>query len=358
MDYAMLQIPMNTDSNFAAAGGRRADRDPLIEVDDLRTHFFGGLGTIRAVDGVSFTVPRGKTVCVVGESGSGKSITGRSILNQVPRGGRIVSGAIRYRPDPDAPAVDLAALDPRGRDMRAIRGAQIGLISQEPMAALSPVHTIGNQMVEVIRLHLKMGRKEAREHAIETLALVGIPRPAERMESYAFQFSGGMRQRVCIALALACRPKLLIADEPTTALDVTTQANILDLLASLQAEFGLSVLFVTHDLGVVAEIADEVVVMYVGRVVEAGDVDTIFHAPAHPYTKALLQSVPRMHGQPSERLAVIDGMVPSRFARPEGCSFHPRCKQARAGLCDRNDPQSVVIGDGHVASCLLYEGGR
>jgi peptide/nickel transport system ATP-binding protein len=224
------------------------------------------------------------------------------------------------------------------------------------MAALSPVHTIGNQMVEVIRLHLKMGKKEAREHAIETLALVGIPRPAERMENYAFQFSGGMRQRVCIALALACRPKLLIADEPTTALDVTTQANILDLLASLQAEFGLSVLFVTHDLGVVAEIADEVVVMYVGRVVEAGNVDTIFHAPVHPYTKALLQSVPRMHGQPTERLAIIDGMVPSRFNRPQGCSFHPRCKEARAGLCDQKDPQPIAIGDGHVASCLLYEG--
>jgi peptide/nickel transport system ATP-binding protein len=352
----MLQIPMNTDPNFTAAGGQHRDPDPLIEVDDLRTHFFGGAGTIKAVDGVSFAIPRGKTVCVVGESGSGKSITGRSILNQVPRGGRIVSGAIRYRPDPAAPSVDLAALDPRGHDMRAIRGAQIGLISQEPMAALSPVHTIGNQMMEVIRLHLKMGKKEAREHAIETLALVGIPRPAERMENYAFQFSGGMRQRVCIALALACRPKLLIADEPTTALDVATQANILDLLASLQADFGLSVLFVTHDLGVVAEIADEVVVMYVGRVVEAGDVDTIFHAPAHPYTKALLQSVPRMNGEPTERLAIIDGMVPSRFNRPQGCSFHPRCKEARAGLCDRKDPQSVAIGDGHVASCLLYEG--
>lgn len=349
----MLQTPMNIDT---AARMPQVDPDPLIEVDNLATHFFGGAGMVRAVDGVSFTIPRGKTVCVVGESGSGKSITGRSILNQVPRGGRIVSGAIRYRPDPAEPAVDLVGLDPRGREMRAIRGAQIGLISQEPMAALSPVHTIGNQMMEVIRLHLKMGRKEAREHAIETLALVGIPRPADRMESYAFQFSGGMRQRVCIALALACRPKLLIADEPTTALDVTTQANILDLLSSLQAEFGLSVLFVTHDLGVVAEIADEVVVMYLGRVVEAGDVDTIFHAPSHPYTKALLQSVPRMHGEPTERLAIIEGMVPSRFERPQGCSFHPRCKEAVAGLCDRKDPRPVSVGNGHVVSCLLHQG--
>jgi peptide/nickel transport system ATP-binding protein len=352
----MLQTPMNIDPATAFAGGARVTADPLIEVDNLRTHFFGGAGTVRAVDGVSFAIPRGKTVCVVGESGSGKSITGRSILNQVPRGGRIVSGSIRYRPDPAAPVVDLAALDPRGREIRAIRGAQIGLISQEPMAALSPVHSIGNQMLEVIQLHLKMGRKEAYEHAVETLALVGIPRPADRMGSYAFEFSGGMRQRVCIALALACRPKLLIADEPTTALDVTTQANILDLIASLQAEFGLSVLFVTHDLGVVAEIADDVVVMYLGRVVETGDVDTIFHNPAHPYTKALLHSVPRLHAPPTRRLATIEGMVPSRFERPQGCSFHPRCVQAVAGLCDRSDPAPVTVGGRHLASCLLVEG--
>ena len=354
----MLQTPMNIDPATVFADGAPVTGDPLIEVDNLRTHFFGGAGTVRAVDGVSFTIPRGKTVCVVGESGSGKSITGRSILNQVPRGGRIVSGSIRYRPDPGAPVVDLAALDPRGRAIRAIRGAQIGLISQEPMAALSPVHTIGNQMLEVIQLHLKMGRKEAYEHAVETLALVGIPRPADRMGSYAFEFSGGMRQRVCIALALACRPKLLIADEPTTALDVTTQANILDLIASLQAEFGLSVLFVTHDLGVVAEIADDVVVMYLGRVVETGDVDTIFHAPAHPYTKALLHSVPRLHAPPTRRLATIEGMVPSRFERPQGCSFHPRCAQAVAGLCDVSDPMPVDVGDHHLASCLLVEGAK
>ncbi len=354
----MLQTPMNTDPSIIATPRPSPVSDPLIEVEDLRTHFFGGAGTVKAVDGVSFTIPRGKTVCVVGESGSGKSITGRSILNQVPRGGRIVTGAIRYRAEAGAAPIDLVKLDPRGKDMRAIRGAQIGLISQEPMAALSPVHTIGNQMMEVIQLHLKLGKKEAREHAIETLALVGIPRPADRMNSYAFQFSGGMRQRVCIALALACRPKLLIADEPTTALDVTTQANILDLISSLQAEFGLSVLFVTHDLGVVAEIADEVVVMYLGRVVEAADVDTIFHNPAHPYTRALLHSVPRLHAAPTRRLATIEGMVPSRLDRPVGCSFHPRCKEAQAGLCDVRDPGPTRLGDSHVVSCLLQEGAR
>ncbi|TDW28300.1 peptide/nickel transport system ATP-binding protein [Rhizobium azibense] len=350
----MLQIPMSTKRMPAKEPDRSAAPDLLIEVDNLHTHFFGNAGLVRAVDGVSFSIPRGRTVCVVGESGSGKSITGRSILNQVPRGGRVVSGAIRYRPDAGKPPVDIVALDPRGKEMRAIRGAQIALISQEPMAALSPVHTIGNQMIEVIRLHLNMGRREAKEHAIETLALVGIPRPTERMESYAFQFSGGMRQRVCIALALSCRPKLLIADEPTTALDVTTQANILDLLSTLQADFNLSVLFVTHDLGVVSEIADEVVVMYLGKVVETGDVDTIFHAPAHPYTRALLQSVPRMHAGGTKRLRTIEGMVPSPLDRPQGCGFHPRCAKAVAGLCDRKAPEPVTISKGHVASCLLH----
>ena len=350
----MLQTPMSIKQMSAVVRERSVVPSPLIEVDNLRTHFFGNAGLVKAVDGVSFSIPRGKTVCVVGESGSGKSITGRSILNQVPRGGRIVSGAIRYRPDPAQPPLDIVKLDPRGKEMRALRGAQIGLISQEPMAALSPFHTIGNQMVEVIRLHLKMGRREAREHAIETLALVGIPRPAERMESYSFQFSGGMRQRVCIALALSCRPKLLIADEPTTALDVTTQANILDLLSRLQSDFNLSVLFVTHDLGVVAEIADEVVVMYLGKVVETGDVDRIFHAPAHPYTKALLQSVPRMHAGGATRLPTIDGMVPSPFERPQGCGFHPRCTMAVPGLCDREVPEPITISEGHVASCLLH----
>jgi peptide/nickel transport system ATP-binding protein len=353
----MLQTPMSSEADPPAASAPSADA-PLIEIEDLRTHFFGQAGLVRAVDGVSFSIPRGTTVCVVGESGSGKSITGRSILNQVPPGGRIVSGAIRYRPDADQAPIDLVKLDPRGREMRAIRGAQISLISQEPMAALSPVHTIGNQMIEVIRLHLGMGRKEAREHAIETLNTVGIPRPADRMGSYAFELSGGMRQRVCIALALTCRPKLLIADEPTTALDVTTQANILDLISDLQDEFGLSVLFVTHDLGVVAEIADEVVVMYLGGVAEAGPVDTIFHAPKHPYTQALLHSIPRMTASAARRLATIEGMVPSPLDRPRGCTFHPRCKQAIAGLCDQRDPEPVAFGSGHIARCLLYEGDR
>ena len=257
---------------------------PLIEVEDLRTHFFTDDGVVKAVDGVAFTIPAGKTVCVVGESGSGKSITGRSILNMVPYPGRVLDGAIRWQPD-GAPPVDLLALDPKGREIRAIRGKDIALISQEPMAALSPVHTIGNQMIETIRLHLGLSKADARARAAEMLAKVGIPRPKDRLDSYAFELSGGMRQRVCIALAVACGPKLLIADEPTTALDVTTQANILDLFRELRDALGVSILFITHDLGVVAEIADEVVVMYLGQVVEQGRVDDIFHRPLHPYTR-------------------------------------------------------------------------
>ncbi|CAN0579315.1 unnamed protein product, partial [Ectocarpus sp. 12 AP-2014] len=237
----------------------------LIEVESLRTHFFTDEGVVKAVDGVAFTIPTGKTVCVVGESGSGKSITGRSILNMIPYPGRVLEGSIAWRPNGAAPT-DLLTLDPKGKAIRAIRGKDIALISQEPMAALSPVHTIGNQMIETIRLHLGIDKREARERAATMLAKVGIPKPELRLDNYAFQLSGGMRQRVCIALAVACEPKLLIADEPTTALDVTTQANILDLFRELRDDLGVSILFITHDLGVVAEIADEVVVMYLGQV--------------------------------------------------------------------------------------------
>ena len=324
---------------------------PLIEVQDLRTHFFTDEGVVKAVDGVAFTIPAGKTVCVVGESGSGKSITGRSILNMVPYPGRVLDGTIRWRPN-GAPPVDLLSLDPKGREIRAIRGKDIALISQEPMAALSPVHTIGNQMIETIRLHLGLSKRQARERAADMLAKVGIPRPKDRLDSYAFELSGGMRQRVCIALAVACGPKLLIADEPTTALDVTTQANILDLFRELRDALGVSILFITHDLGVVAEIADEVVVMYLGQVVEQGRVDDIFHRPLHPYTRALLGSVPRLTRSRPERLPTISGMVPSPFERPGGCLFHPRCDRFERGLCDRSAPALARYAGGRVARCF------
>jgi peptide/nickel transport system ATP-binding protein len=273
---------------------------PLIEVRDLVTHFPTRTGVVKAVDGVSFAIPRGKTLCVVGESGSGKSVTARSILQIVDAPGRIVSGSMLFHREDGS--VDLATLDPRGRAIRAIRGAEIAMIFQEPMSSLSPVHTVGDQIMEVLILHLKMNKKQARARCVELLGQVEIPNPDKAVDRYTFEFSGGMRQRVMIAMALACNPKLLIADEPTTALDVTTQAEILDLIRRLQREFGMAVMFITHDMGVVAEIADEVIVMHNGKVKETGPVDTIFHAPQDDYTKMLIGSVQRLEQKAEIRL--------------------------------------------------------
>jgi peptide/nickel transport system ATP-binding protein len=265
----------------------------LLQVRDLHTHFPIRNGTIKAVDGVSFDVERGQTLCVVGESGSGKSVTARSILQIVDEPGRIVSGSmVLHRPD--GSSVDLARLDRRGREIRAVRGAEIAMIFQEPMSSLSPVHTVGNQIMEVLTLHLKMNKAQARERCIELLTQVEIPAPKIAVDRYTFEFSGGMRQRVMIAMALACNPSLLIADEPTTALDVTTQAEILQLIKNLQQSHGMAVMFITHDMGVVAEIADQVIVMHRGRVVETGPVDTIFHAPTADYTRMLISSVTKL----------------------------------------------------------------
>jgi len=266
--------------------------DTILEVSNLSTWFDTGREVIKAVEDVSLTLKRGKTLCVVGESGSGKSVTARSILNIVPRPGRIVKGSILLnRAEGEGGTVDIARLDPRGRRIRDIRGRDIAMIFQEPMSSLSPVHTIGFQIVEAIRLHRKVSRAEARQRAIQVLEQVKIPRPEYSFDSYPFEFSGGMRQRAMTAMALVCEPKVLIADEPTTALDVTTQAEILDLMRGLQSVYGMALLFITHDMGVVAEIADEVAVMYQGKVVEQGPVDDIFHSPQHPYTQRLLASV-------------------------------------------------------------------
>ena len=265
----------------------------LLQVRDLSTHFPIRNGTIKAVDGVSFDVERGKTLCVVGESGSGKSVTARSILQIVDEPGRIMGGSMRLQ-RPDGSSVDLARLDRRGRAIRAVRGAEIAMIFQEPMSSLSPVHTVGNQIMEVLRLHLKMSKAQARERCIELLTQVEIPAPRLAVDRYTFEFSGGMRQRVMIAMALACNPSLLIADEPTTALDVTTQAEILALIKNLQQSHGMAVMFITHDMGVVAEIADQVIVMHRGKVVETGPVDDIFHAPRNDYTRMLIGSVTKL----------------------------------------------------------------
>jgi peptide/nickel transport system ATP-binding protein len=323
----------------------------LVRIKGLKTYFFTDEVLVKAIDGVDFSIPEAKIVCIVGESGSGKSMTGRSILNIVPRPGRIIDGQILWSPG-GAPEIDLLKYDRRGPEIRKLRGKDIALISQEPMAALSPVHTVGNQMVETGRLHLGLSKADAKDLAIRSLGQVGIPDPRERFNSYAFQLSGGMRQRVCIALAIQCQPKLLIADEPTTALDVTTQANILDLFRSLRDEQGVSTLFITHDLGVVAEIADDVVVMYLGQVVEQAPVRDIFHSPLHPYTRALMESVPRLSRVKKDRLSTIRGIVPSPFNRPQGCLFSPRCDFALHGLCDTTEPDTTLLEDGRTARCL------
>jgi oligopeptide/dipeptide ABC transporter ATP-binding protein len=326
--------------------------DPLIELVDLKTHFFTDEGVVKALDGVTFSVPRGKTLCVVGESGCGKSVTGRSMLQIVDRPGRIVGGKILYHPTPGE-TIDITSLRVMSREMRAIRGGEIGMIFQEPMTSLGPIQTIGKQIGETIMVHKGVSKAEARNQTIELLRRVGIPRPETRLDAYPFELSGGMRQRAMIALGLCCNPKLLIADEPTTALDVTTQAVILDLIKELQDELGMAVMFITHDLGVVAEIADDVVVMYLGQVAEHADVDTIFKAPKHPYTRALLRSIPRLGGS-REPLQSIKGMVPHPFRRPTGCNFHTRCPEIIAGRCERIDPAMTTFPDGTQVRCLLH----
>ncbi len=331
--------------------------EPLLRIKSLRTHFNTRDGVVRAVDGVDLTIDRQQTVCVVGESGSGKSVTARSILQIVARPGRIVDGSIVLARE-GRPVVDIAGLDPTGKDIRAIRGRDIAMIFQEPMNSMSPVLSVGTQLIEKIRLHHKLTARQAGERALEALARVDIPDPRRCLRSYPFELSGGMRQRVMIAMALACQPALLIADEPTTALDVTTQANILELLRIIQDEFGMAVMFITHNLGVVAQIADEVAVMYLGRVVERAGVDAIFENPQHPYTQALLRSIPRLGARKAhgERLNAIAGMVPHPLDRPPGCPFNTRCAEAVRGLCDRLDPQLGEVAKGHLAACHMRPG--
>jgi len=334
------------------------DKDALIEVENLKTHFFTDEGVVKAVDGVDFTIKKGKTLCVVGESGCGKSITARSIMRLIDPPGKIVEGTIKLN-DTNDREIDITALSPKGREIRQIRGAEISMIFQEPMSSLSPVHTIGNQLAESIRLHLDLSKEAARDRAIEVLKEVGIPKAEMRFDSYPFELSGGMRQRVMIAMALSCKSRMLIADEPTTALDVTTQANILDLIQELQAEYKMSVMFITHDLGVVAEIADDAVVMYLGKVVERGPVDAIFHDPKHPYLVSLLRSIPKLTAGEEVRLDSIRGMVPHPFNRPKGCPFHPRCDKAIRGRCDAELPLKISLGPDREVSCFLFgEGGQ
>jgi oligopeptide/dipeptide ABC transporter ATP-binding protein len=331
---------------------------PLIQVKQLKTHFRLPQGLVRAVDNASFDIYRGKTLGIVGESGCGKSVTAQSILRIVPPPGKIIAGQILYQRMPHdgvaGDTVDLTQLDPSGREIRSIRGAEIALIFQEPMTSLSMVHTIGNQIDEVIRLHQEVDGPEARSRTIDMLHRVGMPQPERSVDEYPFRLSGGMRQRAMIAMALACRPQLLIADEPTTALDVTTEAQILELMKQLQADLGMAIMFITHDLGVVAEMADDVVVMYLGRVVESAPVVQLFHEPRHPYTQALMRSIPRLSDSSKQHLEAISGSVPDPYTQVAGCPFHPRCRECIPGVCDVQEPPVVQVAPGHRVVCHLY----
>jgi peptide/nickel transport system ATP-binding protein len=353
--------------------------EPLLEIKDLRVDFEVRDGTVHGVDGVTFTVYRGETLGVIGESGCGKSVTAKAAMHMIPKPGKIASGEILYyrrsKFDPSKPAevVNITALHPDGDTIRTIRGGEFAMIFQEPMSSLTPVYTTGTLIGEALSLHRKipvtvgerMAREiikyrpvtkdEARQISIEMLQKVGIPKPAERVDAYPHQLSGGQRQRVMVAIALSCEPFLLIADEPTTALDVSIEAQILDLMRDLQEQSDMSIMFITHNLGVVAEMAREIVVMYMGKQVERSDTVQVFYEPKHPYTRALLQSIPKVGKRTGARLASIKGMVPDPFHLPAGCVFHPRCPDFMPGKCDRIAPTWLEAEPGHWVRCLLYE---
>jgi peptide/nickel transport system ATP-binding protein len=335
-----------------------AGDEPLLELQGLKVTFELDEGTVRAVEDVSFSVRSRQVVGVIGESGCGKSVTAQAIMRIVPPPGAITGGKIlfRSRQNDDRP-LDVASLRAQSRTARQIRGGEICMIFQEPMTAFSPVHTIGNQITEAIRLHRGASRAEARRIAADMLERVGIPQGRSRLDAYSFQLSGGLRQRAMIAMALCTRPRLVIADEPTTALDVTIQAQILELLLELRDEFSMAVLLITHDLGVVAETCEVVHVMYMGRIVESASVDQIFHNPLHPYTRALLGSIPRLSGPTNSKLTVIRGSVPDPYATIKGCAFADRCDDVIAGTCDRGGPPPLVeIEPGHSVACHLHTG--
>lgn len=326
------------------------NKELLLEVKDLKTHFFNDHSIVRAVDGVNFKLYKGETLGVVGESGCGKSMTALSIMNLLPGSkGRIVDGEVLYHKNENE-IIDITKLKPKGKAIREIRGNEIGMIFQEPMKSLTPVHTIGFQIREALQLHQGLNKKEAKERAVEILKLVGISSPAERVDQYPHQLSGGMRQRAMVAIGLSCNPNMLIADEPTTALDVTIEAQILELMVELQEKIGMSIMFITHDLDVIGELADRVIVMYLGKVIESGSIDHILDNPKHPYTKGLIKSIPEIGRE--ERLQPIKGSVPSMENLPEGCYFSPRCEE-RFDKCSEK-PQMKEIEPDHFVRCWKY----
>lgn len=361
----MPSIPMPSDSNYRDKGMTGAmneldtPSDLVLDIQNLHTYFFTDLGIARALNGVTLQVRAGQVMGIVGESGCGKSVTALSTLRLVPPPGRTIKGKITfYRRDIhnglNVEAIELTALKPTGKQIRSIRGRDIAMIFQEPMTSLNPSYTVGNQITEAITLHQKTNRKEAEAIAIHMLERVEMPNPAQVFRQYPHELSGGMRQRAMIAMALSCNPALLFADEPTTALDVTTEAEILELMRELQASLGMTIIFITHSLGAVAQMCDTVAVMYLGRVVELAPVDALFHDPKHPYTTALLRSIPRVGSRTRERLQPIRGVVPDPYARITGCPFYPRCDSFMPGKCDVRAPALTQVGEGHSVRCYLY----
>ena len=342
-------------------GSSVTDSSVALRIRDLHTYFFTDLGVSRALNGVSLEVPSGQVMGVVGESGCGKSVTGLSIMRLVPPPGRIVRGEIvlyRVRQQGGNSTVTeevrLTDLHPRGPEIRSIRGADIAMIFQEPMTSLNPSYTIGNQIMEAILLHQEVSKQEAEESAISVLDRVEMPNPSAVVKQYPHELSGGMRQRAMIAMALSCRPLVLIADEPTTALDVTTEAQILDVLRELQDDMGMTIIFITHDLGVIAQMCDAVAVMYLGWVVERAPVEALFYDPKHPYTKALLRSIPHIGSRSKARLEPIRGVVPDPYSNVAGCPFYPRCDSFMPGVCDDRVPALTTVAQEHTVRCYLY----
>ena len=335
------------------------NEEVVLKVEDLHTYFHTTLGTVRALNGVSYTVPKGQVLGIVGESGCGKSVTSLSIMQLVPHPGKIEQGKIEFNTARGVAGktgwVEVTALGRHSDEMHQIRGNEISMIFQEPMTSLNPIFTIGQQISETILLHQGVDKAEARQLAIDILGRVNMPNPERIVDNYPHQLSGGMRQRAMIALALSCTPTMLIADEPTTALDVTTEAQILDLMRELQADIGMSIMFITHNLGVVAQMCDDVAVMYLGHIVERAPVDDLFHNSKHPYAAALLQSIPRLGSRTQEKLKVIRGTVPDPYSVVPGCPFHPRCDDFMPGICDQEMPKITSIEPGHYVRCHLYE---
>ncbi|MBI5091679.1 MAG: ABC transporter ATP-binding protein [Candidatus Hydrogenedentes bacterium] len=333
--------------------------ETLLDIRNLEVRFRLREGIVRAVHGINLRIAPNRTIGVVGESGCGKSITAKAMLQILPSRGKITAGEMLLAPRDGGPATDLAKLHPKGPEIRRIRGGDISMIFQEPMVSLSPVHTIGNQITESVLLHRPASKPEALDRAIEMLRLVGVPMPEKRVNAYPHELSGGLRQRCMIAMALVCRPRLLIADEPTTALDVTIQSQILSLIRRLQRELGMAVMMITHDLGVIAETSDDVAVMYLGRIVEQAPVKELFRNPKHPYTQGLLDCIPRFGKGRDQKLTSIPGSVPDPFTTVPGCPFHPRCAKRIAGVCDRGVPPLLSkVGPEHRVACVLYDAPR